>query len=196
MRWSDKLRLRIRSLCRRGQVEEELNEELRYHLERQVEENERSGMGPEEARHAAHVQFGGAEALKEACRDQRSIAWIEDLWQDLRYGVRTLAQSPGFTAIVLISLGLGIGANTAIFSVVNAALLRQSPFVEPERLVVLQLRNLTSERASNPAFSHSYAWRQDDTIFESLALFQPYSATATRWVEGKGEHVGTQGVSP
>ena len=153
-------------------------------------------MTPEEARRAAHLKFGNSTLAREDSRAVWSFVWLETLWQDICYGIRSLSQSPGFTAIVLVSLALGIGANTAIFSVVNAALLRQSPFVEPERLVVVKLRNLTSERGYNPLFSHSYAWRQDDTIFESLALFHSYGGTATRWVEGKGEHVRTQGVSP
>ena len=180
---------------RRAQSEEELHEEMLFHLEMKIQDNIDAGMSPEQARRAAHLKFGNGTLAREDSRAVWSFGWLETLWQDICYGIRTLSQSPGFTAIVLVSLALGIGANTAIFSVVNAALLRQSPFVEPERLVVLQLRDLKSERVSNPPFSHSYAWRQDDTIFESLALFT-YGGTETRWVEGKGEHVGTQLVSP
>ncbi len=150
-------RTRLWWLFRRHRAEQDLDQEIRAHLDLEAEENVEAGMQRDEARYAARRAFGNVALAKESTRDVWIFGWLATLWQDLRYGVRTLAQSPGFTAIVLISLGLGIGANTAIFSVVNAALLRQSPFVEPERLVVLQLRNLTSERASNPLFSHSYA---------------------------------------
>jgi len=196
MTWLQELGYRFQHVFKRRSAEQELAEEIESHIEFQTQQNIDQGLTPEQARRAAHLKFGNGTLAREDGRAVWSFGWLETLWQDICYGVRTLSQSPGFTTIVLVSLALGIGANTAIFSVVNVALLRRSPFVEPERLVVLQLRNLKSERASNPLFSHSCAWRQDDTIFESLALFQTYPETATRWVEGKGEHVAIQWVSP
>jgi predicted permease len=120
------------------QLEDQLDAELRDHLERRVTDLTRGGMPEAEARRAARLEFGGLDQVKEECRDARGTRWIDELGQDLRYGVRMLVQSPAFTTVAVLSLALGIGANTAIFSLVNSLLLRGLPVPAAERLVILE----------------------------------------------------------
>ena len=125
---------RLRALSRRKSMEAELDEELRAHLERQVEKYIQSGLTREEAARRARLQFGGLEQVKEECRDARGVNFIQTLVRDVRYGLRMLAKNPGFTAVAVLTLALGIGANTAIFTLVDAVMLKSLPVANPQEL--------------------------------------------------------------
>src|SRR5437879_13727806 len=133
MRMLDKVRLRLRSLFRRPNVEFELETELRFHLDQLIEENISSGMPPEEARQAAQRMIGGIAQHKEECRDMRRVKFVEDLVQDVRYTIRSLAKRPGFTGVVVATLARGIAATTALFTLVQVALLRARDSPRPDR---------------------------------------------------------------
>jgi hypothetical protein len=133
------VRLRLRSLVSGASVDRELDEELRYHLDRQVDANIARGMTPDAARIAALRVIGGIEQRKEECRDTRGISLIENLLRDVRLAVRQLRKQPGFTATAIVSLALGIGANTAIFQLLNALSLRTLPVRAPHELVEVRL---------------------------------------------------------
>ncbi|HEV2349094.1 MAG TPA: ABC transporter permease [Terriglobia bacterium] len=137
MTWFKEFATRFGAMFRKQRLEQEMNEEMRAHVQMLIEENVRHGMSPEEARGAALREFGGMEQTKVVYREQRGLPMIETIIQDLRYGLRMLANSPGFTALVVAALALGIGANAAMFAVINAALLRPLPFRNSGRLVAI-----------------------------------------------------------
>ena len=172
-------------LIRKNQMETDLQKELRYHLDRQISDNIRAGMSADEARRQAILRFGGLEQLKEECRDARGTRWVESFLQDIRFGLRRLRKSPGFTAVAVLTLALGIGANTAIFSIADAALLRPLPYKNADRLVMLwstRMKDHWRGQASPLDFIH---WRQEESSFASMGAVCPGRCNLT----GRGEPV-------
>lgn len=193
--WLYTIPLRLRSLFRRRQLDRELDEELRDHIDRKADEYVAKGMLPQEARRAALVEMRGVERCKDECRDTRRVDWIHDLIQDLRYGLRMLGKSPGFSAIVVAILTIGIGANTAIFSVVYAVLLKPLPFPHPGQLVFLSEANpqsgISSAFASYDNFTEI---RAQNHVFSELAGFTTHQLTFTGL--GEPSPVDTAGITP
>jgi predicted permease len=174
-------------------MEQELSDELRFHLEKLTEQKVAIGMPPEKARYAAVRELGGVEQIKEECRDMRRVNLIENMLQDVRYGVRQLRRSPGFTAVAVLTLALGIGANTLIFSVVNAAILHPLPFREASRLVTLWATSPTvgfsgPGTLTDPDYME---WRKQNHVFSEIAAFRGQPSNLT----GVGEPVRLTGAA-
>ena len=145
-----------------------MDEELRFHVERQTADLIRSGMAPAEASRRARVEFGAIEARKEEMREALGLRLLDEVHGDLRYAVRQLRHSPGFTAVAVLSLALGIGANTAIFSLINTLFLRMLPVREPERLVQLFSRYPGEPRLLGFSWRHYQDYRDRNHVFSDL----------------------------
>ena len=143
-----KLFHRLRALFRKEKLNQQLSDEVAFHLAKQIEQNLAAGLSPEEARYAALRKFGGVEQVKEECRDVRRVNYLENFLQDVRYGLRQLRRSPGFTVVTVLTLALGIGANTGIFSLIDAIVLRPLPYPQADRLLALQEANRKGDEYS------------------------------------------------
>lgn len=177
-----KLLRKFSALFRQRNLEADMAEELRLHLERRVEENIAEGMSSEEARYAAQRGFGGLEQIKEQARAQRSWVWLEQLGQDVRYALRQLRRSPGFAAVAILTLAVGSGANTAIFSLVNSLVLKPLAYDEPGQLV--QIWESQAASPTNPVSPGVFFdWRTQATTMDSLAAFREIDLNLT----GAGE---------
>jgi predicted permease len=167
------IRYRLRAVFSRGSLEQELDDELRFHVEREAEKYERQGMSHEAALRRARLDFGGVEQMKEASRDMRGIDRLESIVRDLRFSVRSLKSRPAFTLTVIATLALGIGANTAIFTLVDALLLRPLPVSHPEQLVIV----------SNPAEVNNNNVGDPVTDYVSFLLYKDVRARNTAFTD-------------
>jgi putative ABC transport system permease protein len=173
-----RLKRRVRALVRKGAMERELDEELRYHMEREIEQNMRGGMSPEEARSAALKSFGGLAQAKEECREARGVRFIEDLWQDLWYGMRMLWKKPGFTLVAVLTLSLGIGASTAIFSAVNPVLFEPLPYPDAGRIMMIWDFRADDSRA-DVTFGTYRELVERSRSFDALSVMKSWQPTMT-----------------
>jgi putative ABC transport system permease protein len=198
--------LRLRSLFRRKTVESEMDEELRFHFEKQVEKLVRSGIAPAEARRRARLEFGGIDQVKEEYREARGVSFLETLVRDTRYGLRILGRTPVITFVAILSLALGIGANTAIFSLIDTVMLRMLPVQKPEELI--QVLRKSPRAGSEPTssftnplweqvrdhqdiFSGAFAW--EDTHFD---LSKGGAVHLANGLFVSGDYFKTLGVRP
>jgi predicted permease len=169
---------RLRGLFQKRKLEQELEDEIRSHLEMQIGDNLRLGMSPEEARYEALRKFGGVEQVKERYRDRSSLSFVDSTLQDLRYGIRMLLKHKGFTAVAVLTLALGIGANTAIFSVVKAVLLNPLPYHEPDRLMTLSEAH-ASAGEMGISWPNYQDWQRRAHSFTEMAASRPITLNLT-----------------
>ena len=192
MNWLREVARRLRMLVHRRQFDADLEEEMQLHLELRQQEQLESGMTADSARAAARRRFGGVTTLQ---REKSHMAWgwewFENLVQDVRYGLRMLHKNPSFASIAILTLALGIGANTAIFSIVDAVLLRPLPYSQPDRLVFLieqRLREVRDISISLPDFED---WRAMNTVtFDSIGAYRLANVVMTG--RGEPENLQTQ----
>jgi predicted permease len=182
-------------LIKRKRLELDLDKELRFHFEQQVADKVKSGVPEADARRLARLEFGGIEQIKEDCRERRGTQWVESLGQDLRYAVRLLLRSPGFTITCVLILAIGIGATTAIFSLVNTVLLRPLPFPHQDRLIWVSQQDhsvpgVVPESLSYPDY---FDWRAQNHTLEGIASYR--GATATLQIRGESERLDVEKVS-
>lgn len=186
--------IRVRALFRRKSVETELDDELRFHLERQVEKYLKNGLSPEEARRRARVEFGGYEQVKEEYRDAHGVSLIETLMRDVRYGLRTLRSNPGFSIVAILTLALGIGANTALFSVIDSVLLRPLPYADPASLVMVWENDSQHPNPHNTVSPPDFLdWGSRNSVFSGMAGL--YDQRANLTANGVPQEVVLQDVT-
>jgi predicted permease len=200
MRWPARVQMFLRSLFGRGKMEAGLAEELREHLEAEIASNLRTGMTPEEAGFAARRSIGSVSLFQDECRDARGTAFIENCWRDLRYAFQLLRRTPLFTAAAVLTLALGIGANTAIFTFVENIVMRSLPIRDPQQVV-----SLNWGEGSNMSYPNYLEFRDQNTVFSSLVAtrlnqvnlsLQPRNNFLSWGYEATGNYFETLGVQP
>jgi hypothetical protein len=164
---------RLLFYAQRDRFDRELEEEMRFHLEMKVEENLAEGTSPVEARNAAQRQFGNQTLLREVSRDMWSFRFLETLAQDLRYALRMLRKNPGLALLAVLVMGIGIGANTAVFSVVNAVLLRPLAYRTADRIVTLSTSGRKdASRTSYVSAPGFHDWHDQSRSFDAMAYYK------------------------
>ena len=198
--------LRLAEFFQKTRRDREFADELESHVQMHIADNLRSGMSPTEARRNALIKLGGIEQTKERVRAVRAGVWLESLLQDLCFGARQLRNNPGFTAVAVLTLALGIGANTAIFSVVQGVVLAPLPYREPDRLVVISLNNLTLKHDTDLSYADFLDWQREARSFQQMAalisvgqdfdLTSPGTAEHLNGLEVSSGYFSTLGVKP
>src|SRR4051794_39798303 len=171
MSWPSVAAARVLALFTRSRLERQLDDEVRFHLEMETDANLARGMSRRDARHAALRSFGGVDAAKEAYRERRSLPLVESAMQDVRYALRSLRRAPAFAVAAILVLAIAIGANTAMFSVIHAVILRPLPFPDPDRLAVV------GTGAGRSTLQLAQAWRDRSRTIGSLAVSDIASVT-------------------
>src|SRR5829696_6584090 len=194
MKWFNILRDRVRALRQRETVINDIDREMRSHLELQVEANIKAGMSPPEAREKAMRSFGNINKAVDAAYEVKGGGLLETLAQDIRYGLRMLAKHKAFTSVAVITLALGIGANTAIFSVVNELLLRPLPFRDPERIVMLWEVTPEGRHQNTTSRANFRSWRDQSTSYQNVAAFTDQRFNLTG--DGEPEELSVQFATP
>ena len=185
--------LRLCGLFRKERRDLDLAEEIESHLQLHIADNLRSGMSPEEARRQALLQFGGIESVKEGYREQRGLLWLERSVQDVRYASRALRRNPAFTSVAILTLALGIGANTAIFSVVDAAILRPLPYQDADRVVSIRTSPLGGETRRTVSLPVFVSWKEQARSFVAMAASRGDTQVLT--APGEPEQVRVRSVT-
>jgi predicted permease len=191
--WLYTIPLRLRSLFRRHDLERELDEEIRFHVERQIAEATARGEDAQAARRGVALALGGSEQVKELCREVRRTRWLEELWQDAAYALRTFRQKPGFAAVALLTIALGIGATSVMFTVVNGVLLTPLPYPKPERLVSVHEQVDKSGQWAFAYFNFLDCQRESRTLGPMAAWRSGMGGTVSE--PGEAEHVSSREIS-
>jgi putative ABC transport system permease protein len=192
--WLNNLRLRLRALAKRRQLHRDLEEEVAFHLAAREMRNREAGMDEEEARYSARRDFGNATLAKERSFEMWTFSLLENFYQDLRHALRVLRNKPAFAAVAVLTLAVGIGANSAVFSVVNTVLLKALPYPHEQRLVMIwetKAREGHDHNVVSPA--NFLYWKEHNTVFEQMAAF--FDDTSTLTGEGEPEEIPWQGIS-
>lgn len=191
--WLITSRLKLKALLKRRQLDRDLEEELQFHLAMREAKNQSAGLAPADAHSSARRTFGNATSLRERCREMWMLTSLESIARDVRYAARSFTRTPAFTLVVILVMALGIGANTALFTVVHAVLLKPLPFRQPDRLVILYERNVIAESQRNVVSGGDFLdWRKQAKSFDQMSVVAEDGANLSGSAGQLPEYVGTQ----